>query len=80
MKTTDVARVVARIKYLPIYTCKCGVRQTGDTMHIEIDTHDAALLGSVFEKQRLTAHAMPVGWASYSNTGDAIFCPLCKPQ
>jgi hypothetical protein len=80
MKTADIARVVATIKFVPIYTCKCGVRQTGDTRWIEIDTLDAADLATVFEKLRHTAHAMPVGWSSHSNTGDAIFCPSCKPQ
>lgn len=78
MKTADIARVVAKIKFLPIYTCKCGTRQQGDTMHMEIDTTDPTTLFTAFSKQRLTAHAMPVGWGSYyAPEGDDFRCPAC---
>jgi hypothetical protein len=78
MNRSNVIRVVASIKLLPMYVCACGVQAPGDTIRTEVDSHDADALSQAIDNVRLDPNHMPVGWASfYSPNGTDIRCPAC---
>jgi len=58
------------IKFNSIYTC-CDCKKTavGSTQYAAFDGHGIQKLDAFLLKLRPTAHAMPIGWASYYRDG-----------
>jgi hypothetical protein len=72
----EVTRVTARVRYLPIYTCtRCGALQQATTAGGEYDCGSIDEFVEQLRAQRLRAHDMPVGWASYAW---GFACSGCK--
>ena len=77
MQDSEIARIVARIKIVPVFTCSvCSKRQKGDTLTIDADTEDLQGVYTKVRDTRLISHYMPVGWSSYHF--DIFKCPKCK--
>lgn len=79
MKTYEIGRVVAQIKYQPIYSCdRCLIKGAGTTAHIEVDSYGIEVLKEALHNQPMQSVNMPVGWScSYSTKKDIFTCPEC---
>jgi hypothetical protein len=71
---TSIAKVVATIRYISIYTCDdCGRHQNGTTAEVQLDT--VSCIKSFIDNPPQRSHDMPVGWAShYGPTRDIFTC------
>lgn len=69
----ETTRIVAKIKYLPVYTCSvCKTKAAGGTARVEVDVADTEELKYMVDRMTPSPHQMPIGWGSYS---DGFRCP-----
>ncbi len=75
----ECSRVVAEVKFLPIYNCsKCGHKEQGTTQRTQIDTFGLSEMINQLETTTLSPNNMPIGWSSnYSPKGTCFRCQKC---
>lgn len=71
-----IARGVASIKVLPIFTCTvCGKEAIGSTEHMEVEFKSFSSL-FVLDGATPSNNHMPIGWASYGRGN--VKCEECS--
>ena len=75
----NTVRVVAEVKYRPVYVCDgCGREVPGDTHSKSVDCATFEELMEILSKAGKSANGMPVGWASvYSPKKTLYKCDHC---